>query len=70
MPCEQKQTQNPKKMMFEEFLCLKTKQNTEMSDEEHSDSELYYREEQETTEECYVAAVGILTKLKQEEIPV
>ena len=41
-----------------------------MSDEEHSDSELYYREEQETTEECYVAAVGILTKLKQEEIPV
>ena len=28
--------------MFEEFLCLKTKQNTEMSDEEHSDSEFYY----------------------------
>ena len=36
MPCEQKQTQNPKKM-FKEFLCLKTKQNTEMSDEEHSE---------------------------------
>ena len=45
------------------FLCLETKQNTEMGDEEHSDSELYYREEQETAEECYVAAVGILTKL-------
>ena len=50
MPCEQKQTQNPKKIMFKEFLCLKTKQNTEMSDEEHSDSEFYYPEEQETTE--------------------
>ena len=52
MPCEQKQTQNPKKIMFKEFLCLKTKQNTEMSDEEHSDSEFYYPEEQETAEEC------------------
>ena len=49
MPCEQKQTQNPKKN-FKEFLCLKTKQNTEMSDEEHSDSEFYYPEEQETSE--------------------
>ena len=39
---EQKQTENPKKIMFKEFLCLKTKQNTEMSDEEHSDSEFYY----------------------------
>ena len=39
-----------KKIMFKEFLCLKTKQNTEMSDEEHSDSEFYYPEEQETTE--------------------
>ena len=36
--------------MFKEFLCLKTKQNTEMSDEEHSDSEFYYPEEQETAE--------------------
>ena len=36
--------------MFEEFLCLKTKQNTEMSDEEHSDSEFYYPEEQEMAE--------------------
>ena len=45
MPCEQKQTQNPKKM-FKKFLCLKTKQNTEMSDEEHSDSEFYYLEEE------------------------
>ena len=34
--------------MFKKFLCLKTKQNTEMSDEEHSDSEFYYPEEQET----------------------
>ena len=48
MPCEQKQTQNPKKIMFKEFLCLKTKPNTEMSNEEHSDSEFYYPEEQET----------------------
>ena len=36
--------------MFKEFLCLETKQNTEMSDEEHSDSEFYYTEEQETAE--------------------
>ena len=35
-----------KKKMF----CLKTKQNTEMSDEEHSDSEFYHPEEQQTTE--------------------
>ena len=39
-----------KKIMFKEFLCLKTKQDTEMSDEEHSDSEFYYPEEQETAE--------------------
>ena len=51
MPCEQKQTQNPKKTMFQRFLCLKTKQNTEMSNEEHSDSEFYYPKEQETAEE-------------------
>ena len=50
MLCEQKQTQNPKKIMFKKFLCLKTKQNTEMSDEEHWDNEFYYPEEQETTE--------------------
>ena len=36
--------------MFKKFLCLKTKQNTEMSDEEHSDSEFYYPEEQVTAE--------------------
>ena len=36
-----------------------------MSDEEHSDSELYYPEEQRGT---VVAVVGILTKLKQAEI--
>ena len=60
MPCEQKQTQNPKKIMFKEFLCLKTKQNTEMSDEGHPDSAFYYPEEQ----------VGILTKLKQVGTPV
>ena len=30
--------------MFKEFVCLKTKQNTEMSDEEYSDSEFYYPE--------------------------
>ena len=52
MLCEQKQTQNPKKkIMFEEFLCLKTKQNTEISDEEHLDSEFYYPEEQENGSE-------------------
>ena len=44
MPCEQKQTQNPKKIMFKESPRLKTKQNTEMSDEEYSDSEFYYPE--------------------------
>ena len=45
-----KRTQNPKKM-FEKCLCLKTKQNTEtVSDEEHSNSEFYYPEEQETAE--------------------
>ena len=50
--CEQKQTQNPKKNMYIlKFLCLKTKQNTETSDEEHSDSEFYYPKEQETAEE-------------------
>ena len=31
-------------------LWRKTKQNTEMSDEEHSDSEFYYPEEHETAE--------------------
>ena len=36
--------------MLKEFLCLKTKQNTEMSDEEHSDNKFYYPEEQETAE--------------------
>ena len=47
MPCEQ----NPKKIIFtKKFLCLKTKQNTEMSDEKHSDSEFYYPEKQETAE--------------------
>ena len=51
MPWEQKQTQNPKKML-KKCLCLKTKQNTEMSNEEHSDSEFYNPEEQEMTEEC------------------
>ena len=50
MPSEQKQTQNPKNIMFKEFLYLKTKQNSEMSDEEHSDSDFYYPEEQETAE--------------------
>ena len=50
MSCEQKQTQNPKKIMFKEFLCLKTKQNPEMSDGEHSDSEFYYPEEHEMAE--------------------
>ena len=49
MPCEQKQTKNPIKM-FKEFLRLETKQNTEMSDGEHSDREFYYHEEQETAE--------------------
>ena len=36
--------------MFKEFICLKTKQNTEMSVEEHPDSEFYYPEEQKTAE--------------------
>ena len=50
MPCEQKQTQNPKKIIKKKFLRLKTKHNTKMSDEEHWDSEFYYPEEQETVE--------------------
>ena len=32
------------------MICHKTKQNTEMSNEKHSDSEFYYPEEQETAE--------------------
>ena len=56
--------------MFKKFLCLKTKQNIEMSDEEHSDSEFYYPEEQETAERKASSVVGILTKLKLVEIPV
>ena len=64
MPSE-KQTENPKKI-----ICLKTKQNTEMSDEEHSDSEFYYPEEHEMAEEwMLVAVVAVLTKLKQAETP-
>ena len=39
-----------KKVMFKEFLCFKTKQNTETSDEEHLDSEFYYPKEQETAD--------------------
>ena len=45
MPYEQKQKNATSNKMFKKFLCLKTKQNTEMSDEEHSDSEFYYPEE-------------------------
>ena len=42
-----------------------------MTNEEQSDSEFYYPEEQETVErKAIVAVVGILTKLKQAEIPV
>ena len=41
-----------------------------MSDGWHSDSEFYYPEEQETAErKAIVAVVGILTELKQVEIP-
>ena len=36
--------------MFQKCLCLKTKQNTEMREEEHSDSGFYYPEEQEMAE--------------------
>ena len=56
--------------MFEEFLCLKTKQNPEMSDEEHSDSEFIIQKSKKRQREKLVAVVGILTKLKQAEIPV
>ena len=52
MPCEQKQTRNPKKIIQKKFVSFKAKQNTEMSNEEHSDSEFYNPEEQEMTEEC------------------
>ena len=38
--------------ILKKIICLKTKQNTEMSDEEHSDSEFYYPEEHEMAEEC------------------
>ena len=47
---EQKRTQNSKKCLFKKCLCLKTKQSTEMNDEEHSDIKFYYPEEQETAE--------------------
>ena len=52
MPSEQKQTQNPKNVIFKTFLCLKTKTKTitEMT-KKTSDSEFYYAEEQETAEE-------------------
>ena len=56
-----------KNIMFKEFLCLKTKQNTEMSDEEHSFIILKSKKRQR---EKLVAVVGILTKLKQAEISV
>ena len=46
MPSEQKQTETN---FFTLHFALKLK-NTEMSDEEHSDSEFYYPEEQETAE--------------------
>ena len=57
--------------MFNKFLCLKTKQNTEMSDEEHSDSEFYYPEDQETAEReaRVVAMVGILRKPRFDILP-
>ena len=41
-PWTKTNSKSKKKVMFKEFLCLKTNQNTEMSDEEHSDSEFYY----------------------------
>ena len=47
MSCEKK---NLKKYIFFKFLSFKTKQNTEMSDDEHSDSGFYCPEEHETTE--------------------
>ena len=53
MPCDQKQTQNPKKKIIKKkFLCLKAKQNTEISNEEpeRSDSEFDHPEEQEKAE--------------------
>ena len=49
------------------FLCLKTKQNTEMSDEKHSDSGFYYPEEQETTERRASRCSGHFDRV---EIPV
>ena len=49
-PCEQKQIKNPKKIIKKKFLCHETEQNSEMSDEEHSQSKFYYPEEQETAE--------------------
>ena len=51
--------------MFQKFLCLKTKQNTEMSNEEHSDSEFYYPEEQETAERKASRRGWHFDKLKQ-----
>ena len=47
MPCELKILKNNLK---KNFLCLKTKTNNEMNDEEHSVSEFYYSEEQKTAE--------------------
>ena len=50
MPCKKKKVKlKSKKYIFN--MPYKTKQNTEMSDEEHFDSEFHYPKEQETAEE-------------------
>ena len=43
-------SENVNKIIFKKCLCLKTKQNTEMNDEEHPESEFYYPKEQEAAE--------------------
>ena len=57
MPCEQKQIQNPKKIIKQiNFFAIKL---NKMSDEEHSHSEFYYPEEQETAKRKTSSVVGI-----------
>ena len=43
-------SENVNKIILKKCLCLKTKQNTEMNDEEHPESEFYYPKEQEAAE--------------------
>ena len=56
--------------MFKKFLCLTTKKNTEMSDEDIQTVNFIILMSKKRQREKLVAVVGILIKLKQAEIPV